>query len=71
VGKYLTGIEGYKMVDNQSLRRFVRNFLHHDGVFLLRMVATHAGELSCYELAKKLWNNYCENKVIDLWNLTL
>ncbi|RCN53768.1 innexin-3 domain protein, partial [Ancylostoma caninum] len=33
-----------------------------DGVFLLRMVATHAGELPCYELAKTLWNNYCDNK---------
>jgi hypothetical protein len=45
VGKYLTGIEGYKMVDSQSLRRFVFHFLRQDGVFLLRMVATHAGEL--------------------------
>ncbi|CAD5215400.1 unnamed protein product [Bursaphelenchus okinawaensis] len=62
VGKYLTGIEGYKMVDSQSLRRFVHHFLHQDGVFLLRMVATHAGELSCYELAKKLWTNFCDNK---------
>ncbi|KAK6765611.1 hypothetical protein RB195_025494 [Necator americanus] len=62
VGKYLTGIEGYKMVDSQSLRRFVFHFLRQDGVFLLRMVATHAGELPCYELAKTLWNNYCDNK---------
>ena len=62
VGKYLVGIEGYKMVDSQSLRRFVFNFLRQDGVFLLRMVATHAGELPCYELAKQLWNNFCDNK---------
>ncbi|CAK5074068.1 unnamed protein product [Meloidogyne enterolobii] len=58
VGKYLTGIEGYKMVDSQSLRRFVFHFLRQDGVFLLRMVATHAGELACYELAKRLWDNF-------------
>uniref|UniRef100_A0A0K0EX70 Innexin n=1 Tax=Strongyloides venezuelensis TaxID=75913 RepID=A0A0K0EX70_STRVS len=62
VGKYLTGIEGYKMVDSQSLRRFVFHFLRQDGVFLLRMVATHAGELPCYELAKALWSKYCDNK---------
>lgn len=71
VGKYLTGIEGYKMVDSQSLRKFVNGFLHQDGVFLLRMVATHAGELSCYELAKKLWTNFCDNKegkVHDVWS---
>ena len=62
VGKYLIGIEGYKMVDSQSLRRFVLNFLKHDGVFLLRMTSAHAGELCCYELAKALWNNFCDNK---------
>lgn len=62
VGKYLIGIEGYKMVDQQSLRRFVLNFLRHDGVFLLRMTATHAGELVCCELAKKLWDEFIENK---------
>ena len=50
------------MVDSQSLRRFVFHFLREDGVFLLRMVATHAGELPCYELAKALWNKYCDNK---------
>jgi apolipoprotein N-acyltransferase len=42
VGKYLVGIEGYKMVDSQSLRRFVFNFLRHDGVFLLRMVRLYS-----------------------------
>lgn len=46
------------MVDSQSLRRFVFHFLRQDGVFLLRMVATHAGELACYELAKRLWDNF-------------
>lgn len=46
-------------VDSQGLRRFVFHFLRQDGVFLLRMVATHAGELPCYELSKKLWGNLC------------
>ncbi|KAI6235903.1 Innexin family-containing protein [Aphelenchoides besseyi] len=62
VGKYLSGMEGYKIADSQTLRRFVHTYLRHDGVFLLRMVATHAGELSCYELAIKLWKNYHDNK---------
>uniref|UniRef100_A0A915E5N1 Uncharacterized protein n=1 Tax=Ditylenchus dipsaci TaxID=166011 RepID=A0A915E5N1_9BILA len=55
VGKYLTGIEGYKMVDSQSLRRFVFHFSKARWCLSLRMVATHAGELPCYELAKKLY----------------
>lgn len=62
VSKYLVGLEGYRMVDSQSLRRFVFNFLRYDGVFLLRMTATHAGELTCCELAKTLWNNFYDNK---------
>ncbi|VDP07734.1 unnamed protein product [Soboliphyme baturini] len=61
VGKYLIGIEGYKMVDSQSLRRFVVNFLRQDGVYVLRMTAAHAGELVCCELSKLLWNNFCDN----------
>jgi hypothetical protein len=62
VGKYLSGIEGYKMVDNQSLRKFVFSYLKQDGVFLLRMVAAHAGELPCYELSKALWYQFVDNK---------
>uniref|UniRef100_A0A914YUD5 Uncharacterized protein n=1 Tax=Panagrolaimus superbus TaxID=310955 RepID=A0A914YUD5_9BILA len=62
VGKYLSGIEGYKMVDNQSLRKFVFSYLRQDGVFLLRMVAAHAGELPCYELSKALWFQFVDGK---------
>lgn len=62
VGRYLTGLEGYRMVDSHALQKFTVHFLKHDGVFLLRMIAMHAGDLVCCELAKTLWNNYSDNK---------
>lgn len=60
VGKYLGGLEGYRMVDSASLNRFVLRFLRHDGVFLLRMTTTHSGDLVCSELSKALWHEFID-----------
>uniref|UniRef100_A0AC34FKE4 Innexin n=1 Tax=Panagrolaimus sp. ES5 TaxID=591445 RepID=A0AC34FKE4_9BILA len=38
------------------------SYLRQDGVFLLRMVAAHAGELPCYELSKALWFQFIDGK---------
>lgn len=62
VGRYLAGLEGYRMVDSHALERFTVNFMHQDGVLLLRMVAMHGGDLVCCELAKMLWNSFCDKK---------
>lgn len=46
--------------DEKHLNRFVNNFLRPDGVFLLRMIAAHAGHIICAELTYALWLRYCE-----------
>lgn len=35
-----------------NLRRFVGNFLRADGVFILRMVHSHAGQIMCTEITQ-------------------
>lgn len=35
--------------------KFARQFLRHDGIFVLRMLAINAGEMICSEIVQKLW----------------
>ncbi|KAE9415395.1 hypothetical protein Angca_006097, partial [Angiostrongylus cantonensis] len=42
------------------LDRFVLQFLKSDGVFILRMMANHAGDIVVVYVTKALWQEFCE-----------
>uniref|UniRef100_A0A0X3PXF2 Innexin n=1 Tax=Schistocephalus solidus TaxID=70667 RepID=A0A0X3PXF2_SCHSO len=48
----------YSSKDRCMVAKFTRQFLRHDGIFLLRMVAINAGELIAAEIVHKLWEIY-------------
>ena len=43
---------------NFQVQKFLKEFIKVDGVFVLRMVAAHAGVMFCTELTENLWNRY-------------
>lgn len=41
--------------DRQSVKKFVHKFLGFDGVFCMRMISAHAGDIMATELIVALW----------------
>lgn len=45
--------------------RFIDQYLSADGVFALRMIANHAGDVVCMELVKRLWRSFRESQEFE------
>lgn len=46
--------------DSYLLHKFVCEFLKTDGIFTLRLMANHAGELCVVHVVRALWREFCE-----------
>jgi len=44
--------------DRQSVKKFVHKFLGTDGVFCMRMISAHAGDIMATELIVALWQSF-------------
>ena len=44
--------------DRETLHNFIADFLHHDDVFLLRMISMSAGDIVTAEAVVEMWDIY-------------
>lgn len=58
VKRYLRLNELCSSEDNIMVQKFCHQFLRHDGIFLLRMMAINSGSTICGEVVQKLWSTY-------------
>ncbi|CAD5216963.1 unnamed protein product [Bursaphelenchus okinawaensis] len=56
VRKYLRATD--LATDRQSVKKFVHKFLGPDGVFCMRMISAHAGDIMATELIIELWHEF-------------
>lgn len=56
VRKYLRATD--LATDRQSVKKFVHKYLGFDGVFCLRMISAHAGDIMATELIVELWHQF-------------
>lgn len=56
VRKYLRATD--LATDRQSVKKFVHKYLGFDGVFCMRMISAHAGDILATELVVELWHNF-------------
>ena len=58
----LIAMDKLKCDTDREVNRFVRNFLHRDGIFLVRLVAKNSSDMIAAELLCGLWEHYKDNK---------
>lgn len=56
IRKYLRATD--LATDRQSVKKFVHKFLGFDGVFCMRMISAHAGDIIATELIVALWHDF-------------
>merc|ERR1719422_526691 len=44
--------------DRQKVERFTKNYMRHDGVFLLRLIGHNTNTLTVSEIIGSLWDNW-------------
>ena len=54
----LSGCCGFRRGEAKHAHQFADDFLRCDGVFVLRMVATNAGDIVASGVVKELWTTY-------------
>ncbi|PIC18942.1 hypothetical protein B9Z55_024657 [Caenorhabditis nigoni] len=64
IRKYLRATD--LATDRQSVKKFVHKFLGYDGVFCMRMISAHAGDILATELIVALWHNF-NDRVRKFW----
>nr|BAE78816.1 innexin8 [Dugesia japonica] len=64
IKKLLKMHQSYKRTDQLLVNQFIKEYLRHDGVFLIRMICINAGDIVTAEILGTLWEIYKE-KYID------
>ncbi|PAV86120.1 hypothetical protein WR25_24438 isoform A [Diploscapter pachys] len=54
----VTGFDPFSKKSTREVSKFVHEYLHRDGVFVLRMVCAHAGVIFATDLIHSLWRTY-------------
>ncbi len=65
VRRFLRLSERCSPKDRLMVEKFCRQFLRHDGIFLLRMISLNAGDIICGDIVKQLWAIYRKKKYFN------
>ena len=64
----------YGLVPSEShgpVNKFIDSYLRHDGVFLLRLIASNAGDLITTDLVYHLWQQFLQEEAAKAETLRL
>ncbi|VDP67763.1 unnamed protein product [Echinostoma caproni] len=66
IKKFLRLNDQFHKADKQLVDMFTKEFLRHDGVFLLRMLSINVGDVITSEVISELWQLYCNKYTTPL-----